>query len=54
MQSMPDDLNGWFRFDGAPDDMRRAIEELRRRMDQLEHRQPSSKLPDGTEAHLVA
>lgn len=51
-QGMPDDLNGWFRFDGTPDDMHGAIEELRKRMEQLEHRlqqQPPSKLPGGTE-----
>jgi membrane-associated protease RseP (regulator of RpoE activity) len=48
----PNDLDSWFRFDGAPDDMRNAIDELRKRMEQLEHRlqnQPSSKLPGGTE-----
>ena len=49
---MPDDLNGWFRFDGTPDDMRGAIEELRKRMEDLEHRlgqQQHPKLPGGTE-----
>jgi membrane-associated protease RseP (regulator of RpoE activity) len=55
-QGMPDDLKGWFRFDGTPDDlhgadMKGAIEELRKRMEELEHRfqqQSPSKLP-GTE-----
>src|SRR5262249_36177329 len=46
---MPD-MNGWFQFNGPPDDMHGAIEELRKRMDELEHRfgqQPS--VPGGTE-----
>jgi hypothetical protein len=49
---MPDDMNGWFRFDGTPDDTRGAIEELRKRMEDLEHRlgqQQHPKLPGGTE-----
>lgn len=49
---MPDDMNGWFRFDGTPDDMRGAIEELRKRMEDLEHRlgqQQHPKLPGSTE-----
>ncbi|HEX8115613.1 MAG TPA: PDZ domain-containing protein [Kofleriaceae bacterium] len=50
---MPDDTNGWFRFDGAPDDMHGAIEELRKRMEELEHRfqqqHPQPQLPGGTE-----
>jgi membrane-associated protease RseP (regulator of RpoE activity) len=49
---MPDDMNGWFRFDGTPDDMHNAIENLRKRMEDLEHRfgQPQApKLPGGTE-----
>lgn len=49
---MPDDMNGWFRFDGSPDDMHHAIEELRKRMEDLERRfgqQPQHKLPGGTE-----
>jgi membrane-associated protease RseP (regulator of RpoE activity) len=49
---MPDDTNGWFRFDGTPDDMHGAIEELRKRMEDLEHRlgqQQPPKLPGGTE-----
>ena len=44
--------NGWFRFDGTPDDMRGAIEELRKQMEDLEHRlgqQQHPKLPGGTE-----
>lgn len=50
-QGMPDDLNGWFRFDGAPDDTHGAIEELRKRMEELEHRfqQQQPRLPGGTE-----
>lgn len=51
-QGMPDDMNGWFRFDGAPDDMRGAIENLRKRMEEMEHRlqqQSPSKLPGSTE-----
>jgi hypothetical protein len=47
---MPDDRNGWFRFDGSPDDVHGAIEELRKRMEELERRfgqQPS--VPGGTE-----
>lgn len=35
---IPDDMNGWFRFDGNAQDMQRAIDELRQRMEQLEHR----------------
>lgn len=49
---MPDDMNGWFRSEGAPDDMRGAIDELRKRMEDLEHRlgqQQPPKLPGGTE-----
>jgi membrane-associated protease RseP (regulator of RpoE activity) len=49
---MPDDTNGWFRFDGTPDDMRGAIDELRKRMEDLEHRlgqQQPPKVPGGTE-----
>lgn len=49
---MPDDMNGWFRFEGTPDDMHSAIEELRKRMEDLEHRlgqQQQPKLPGGTE-----
>lgn len=49
---MPDDMNGWFRLDGTPDDMRGAIEELRKRMEQLEHRfgqQPPEQKLGGTE-----
>ncbi len=51
-QGMPDDMNGWFRFDGTPDDMHGAIEELRKRMEALEHRlgqQQQPKVPGGTE-----
>ena len=36
---MPDDMNGWFRFDGTPDDMHSGIEELRKRMEDLERAQ---------------
>jgi C-terminal processing protease CtpA/Prc len=32
------DGNGWFRFDGNSQDMQRAIDELRKRMEQLERR----------------
>lgn len=49
---MPDNMNGWFRFDGTPDDMHSAIEDLRKRMEDLEHRlgqQQPPKVPGGTE-----
>jgi membrane-associated protease RseP (regulator of RpoE activity) len=49
----PDDMNGWFRFNGTPDEMHSAIEELRKRMEDLERRfgqqQGQPKLPGGTE-----
>lgn len=50
-QGLPDDMNRWFRFDGTPDDMHGAIDELRKRMDELEHRfqQQSPNQRPGTE-----
>lgn len=51
LQGMPDDVNGWFRFNGAPDDLRGTIEDLRKRMEQLEQRlgQQHPQVPGGTE-----
>jgi len=44
---LPGDGNGWFRFDGNSQDMSRAIDELRQRMEQLErkldHSPPGSR-----------
>jgi membrane-associated protease RseP (regulator of RpoE activity) len=38
LPQLPGDGNGWFRFDGNSQDMQRAIDELRKRMEQLERR----------------
>jgi predicted metalloprotease with PDZ domain len=35
---LPDDLDSWFRFDGTPDDMRGAFEQMRQHMRELEQR----------------
>lgn len=44
---LPGNGNGWFRFDGNPQDMSRAIDELRQRMEELErkldHTPPGSR-----------
>jgi predicted metalloprotease with PDZ domain len=35
---LPDDLDSWFRFDGTPDDMGGAFEQMRQHMRELEQR----------------
>jgi len=45
----PDEMNRWFPFDDNAGDLRRAIEDLEKRMDALEHRPGKPAIPGATE-----
>jgi len=42
-------MNRWFPFDDNAGDLRRAIEDLEKRMDALEHRPGKPAIPGATE-----